>query len=36
MVLLLANVIVQARPRHLLSSLNYADLFAWGVPSDMM
>lgn len=36
MVLLLATVIVQARPRHLLSTLNYADLFAWAVPSDMM
>ena len=36
MVLLLATVIVHARPKHLLSTLNYADLFAWAVPSDMM
>ena len=36
MVLLLANVIVHARPKHLMSTLNYADLFAWAVPSDMM
>ena len=36
MVLLLATVIVQSRPKHLLSTLNYADLFAWAVPSDMM
>ena len=36
MVLLLASVIVHARPKHLLSTLNYADLFAWAVPSDMM
>ena len=36
MILLLATVIVQARPIHLLSTLNYADLFAWTVPKDMM
>ncbi len=36
MVLLLATVVVHARPLHLLSTLNYADLFAWAVPSDMM
>jgi hypothetical protein len=36
MVLLLASVLVQARPRHLMSTLNYADLFAWTVPIDMM
>ena len=36
MVLLLATVIVQSRPKHLLSTLNYADIFAWAVPSDMM
>ena len=36
MVLLLATVIVQSRPKHLLSTLNYADIFAWAVPSDMI
>jgi hypothetical protein len=36
MILLLATVIVQARPIHLISTLNYADLFAWTVPKDMM
>jgi hypothetical protein len=36
MILLLATVIVQARPIHLLATLNYADLFAWTVPKDMM
>ena len=36
MVLLLANVIVHAKPKYLMSTLNYADLFAWAVPSDMM
>lgn len=36
MVLLLATVIVNARPKRLMSTLNYADLFAWAVPSDMM
>lgn len=36
MVLLLATVIVHARPVHLISTLNYADLFAWTVPIDMM
>ena len=36
LVLLLASVIVQARPLHLMSTLNYADLFAWTVPIDMM
>ncbi len=36
MVLLLATVIVSARPNHLMSTLNYADLFAWSVPIDMM
>jgi len=36
MILLLATVIAAARPMHLLSTLNYADLFAWSVPIDMM
>jgi len=36
MILLLATVIVQARPKHLIATLNYADLFAWTVPKDMM
>ena len=36
MVLLLATVVVQARPMHLMATLNYADLFAWSVPVDMM
>ncbi len=36
MILLLATVIVAARPTHLMSTLNYADLFAWSVPIDMM
>ena len=34
--LLLATVIVAARPAHLMATLNYADLFAWSVPIDMM
>ena len=36
MVLLLATVVVQARPMRLMATLNYADLFAWSVPVDMM
>ena len=36
LIMLLASVIVQARPSQLLSTLNYADLFAWSVPCDMM
>ena len=36
MVLLLASVIIRARPMHLMSTLNYADLFAWAVPIDIM
>ena len=36
MILLLASVVVQARPTHLLATLCYADNFAWTVPTDMM
>ena len=36
MIMLLASVVVQARPCHMLSTLNYADMFAWTVPTDMM
>ena len=36
LIMLLASVIVQARPSQLISTFNYADLFAWSVPCDMM
>ena len=36
MILLLAIVVVQSRPTHLLASLCYADTFAWTIPTDMM
>ncbi len=36
MILLIATCIVHSRPQHLMSTLNYADLFAWSVPIDMM
>ena len=36
MILLLASVIIQARPAHLLATLCYADTYAWTIPTDMM
>ena len=36
MILLIAACIVNSRPMHLMSTLHYADLFAWSVPIDMM
>ena len=36
MIFLLAIVVVQARPTHLLATLCYADTFAWTIPTDMM
>ena len=36
MILLLASVIIQARPAHLLATLCYADTYAWPIPTDMM
>ena len=36
MILLLASVIIQARPTHLLATLCYADTYAWTIPTDMM
>ena len=36
MILLLAIVIVQARPTYLLATLCYADIFGWTIPTDMM
>ena len=36
MILLIAACIVHSRPMHLMSTLHYADLFAWSVPIDMM
>ena len=36
MILLLASVIIQSRPAHLLATLCYADTYAWTIPTDMM
>lgn len=36
MVLLLTTVIIRARPMHLMSTLDYADLYAWAVPIDII
>jgi hypothetical protein len=36
LILLIATCIVHARPMHLLATLDYADLFAWSVPIDIM
>ena len=36
MILLLASVVIQSRPAHLLATLCYADTYAWTIPTDMM
>ncbi|XP_040579519.1 uncharacterized protein [Lepeophtheirus salmonis] len=36
LIMLLATVIIHARPKHLMATLNYADVFAWSVPADMI